>query len=454
VKTQNVLGKSIGLFLITAGALIILAFYYVTAGGRLPFAGHLYTVTAQIQDTQGLLKHADVRAAGVKVGSVSNINNTTIGGQTVANVQLQLNSNFAPIYNNATVLIRQKTLVGENYVEVNRGTAGSGELADGGTLPLAHDLEAVPVDDILNALTPPVRIKIRQDLAALGNGLHNEGQHLNQFLGGLAPVINNGGVVFDVLNNQKAQVADAVSQTANVMQALAARQADIQTLIHAANVTATAVAARDTEIAQVFAQLPPTLQQARTSVGILTGFAGTATPVIANLKNAVANLQPVFADLKPTALAARRLFDAIPPFLRKANPLLTNLTKFSAAADPAVMPLDAFLRQADPVIAYLAPYNREIGSTLMNFGNSMYKDATGDYIGSCQCPVSIESYDSWTPAEQQLVSALIKAGGLGGIANPTYNPLRQPGTLPNTSTPNTLPHPTIQPDPPAALKDR
>src|ERR1700758_5126036 len=140
MKTASPVAKSIALVLLVVGALIILAYYYETAGGRLPFAGHLYTVTAQVQDPQGLLKHADVRAAGVKVGSVSNITNQRIGDQTVADVQMQLNASYAPIYNNATVLIRQKTLVGENYVEVVRGTASSGEVRDGGTLPLSHDL--------------------------------------------------------------------------------------------------------------------------------------------------------------------------------------------------------------------------------------------------------------------------------------------------------------------------
>ena len=165
-----------------------LAFYYVTAGGRLPLAGHLYTVTAQVQDPQGLLKHADVRAAGVKVGSVSNITNMATPTGTIAEVQMQLNGNYAPIYRNATVLVRQKTLVGENYIEITRGLPKYGQLPDGGALPLSHDLESVPLDKILNSLTAPVRREVQVDLQSLGGGLHHEGEHLNEFLSQLEPV--------------------------------------------------------------------------------------------------------------------------------------------------------------------------------------------------------------------------------------------------------------------------
>jgi hypothetical protein len=53
----NPIPKLVTVALIAVGAVLILGYYYVAAGGRLPLAGHLYTVTAEIQDSQGLLKH-------------------------------------------------------------------------------------------------------------------------------------------------------------------------------------------------------------------------------------------------------------------------------------------------------------------------------------------------------------------------------------------------------------
>jgi phospholipid/cholesterol/gamma-HCH transport system substrate-binding protein len=451
-KVSNPAPKIIVILLLILGAGIILSYYYVTAGGRLPLSGHLYTITAEVQDPQALLKHADVRAAGVKVGSVSNITNQVVGQNTIADVQMQLNSDIAPVYRDATVIIRQKTLVGENYVEITRGHPQAGLVRDGGTLGLSHDLESVPLDEILNALDPTVRSEVRTDLQSLGAGLHHEGKHLNEFLGELQPTVYNGGVVFNVLNHQRAQVADVVSQTGTVMQALANRTQDLRTLITAAGQTAQAVASRDAALQESLIQLPPTLAQARTSVATLAGFSGLAAPVISNLRVAVQNLGPVMRELRPTAAAARRLFDDLPPFLRVANPLLSSLRRFSSASKPAVPSIEALLSQANPALAYVSPYYKEIGGFLENFGDGIQKDSAGDYIGRCLCPVSLESYSGFTPTEQALVQALISAGGLGGIANPTANPLRAPGSLPAANQPFTGTYPQISAEPPPSLR--
>jgi phospholipid/cholesterol/gamma-HCH transport system substrate-binding protein len=453
MRVENPLPKIVGIGLLLVGAVIILGYYYVTAGGRLPFAGHLYTVTAQLQDPQGLLKHADVRAAGVKVGSVGNITNVATRNGTITDVQMQLDSGYAPIYRDATVLVRQKTLVGENYIQLTRGGPQHGRVPDGGSLPLTQDLESVPVDKILAALTPRVRSAVRTDLLSLGAGLHREGVHLNRFLGELQPTVYNGGAVLQTLNDQRAQLSDVVVQTGVVMQAIANRTQDLRTLITGAMQAAQAVGSRDTALAQSLVDLPPTLAQARTSVTKLAAFSGLATPVVSDLRAAVANLAPVMRELEPTAAGARRLFADLPAFVRAANPLLESLRNFSSAAQPALPGIEALLRETNPALAYLKPYSSEVGGFLENFGNIVQKqNGTGDYIGRCLCPISADSYTGYTPAQQALVKALIKAGALGGIANPTANPLRRPGLLPAANQTFTGTYPRISPDPPTPLK--
>jgi virulence factor Mce-like protein len=452
MKVENPLPKILGIGLLLAGALMILGYYYVTAGGRLPLSGHLYTVTAELQDPQGLLKHADVRAAGVKVGTVSNIANVATPTGLITDVQMQLNNDYAPLYQDATLQVRQKTLVGENYIAITQGTPHSGRVPDGGSLSVSHDLESAPIDLILNALTPDVRRGLRTDLQSLGAGLNHEGTNLNQFLGALQPTVYNGGAVLGVLNDQRAQLANLVSQTGVVMQAIANRTQDLRSLITGGMQTAQAVASRDHALAQSLVDLPPTLAQARVSVGTLASFSGLATPVIANLRDAVTNLDPVIRKLEPTAASARRLFNDLPPFIRVANPLLRSLRSFSSASTPAIPGIEALLREANPALAYLQPYSNEIGGFLMNFGNvGQHQNSTGDFIGRCLCPISSQSYTGYTPAEQALVQALIKAGGLGGIANPTANPLRRPGLLPAANQPFTGTYPRIAADPPTSL---
>src|SRR4051794_33479090 len=148
MRVSHLAGKMLGLGLVTAGAIAILVYYYGAAGGRLPLSGKGYTVGATVREPQGLVKHADVRASGVKVGSVEQI--TPVGSS--ARLQLRLDKDVSPVYRDATVLVRQKTLVGENYIELTRGHPRAGRLPEGGTLPISHDQDAVPLDRILNSL--------------------------------------------------------------------------------------------------------------------------------------------------------------------------------------------------------------------------------------------------------------------------------------------------------------
>lgn len=456
MKTAHPIPKIFAVLLLLAGAIIIVAYYYVVAGGLLPFSGKLYNVTAQIADTQGLQKHADIRDAGIKIGTVNTITNEVVPSQgTVARIQMDFNPGFGPLYKDATVLIRQKTLVGENYIQVTRGDPKSGKIPNGGVLPMSHDLGGVSLDKILNALTPEVRKNISGDLRQFGAAVDGEGQKLNDFFGNLQPAVVNGTTLTRTLAAQKQQVASLIDQTGTVFNSLASRTQSLQTLIRAGKHTAEAVAARDTALSQGLVDLPSTLSQARTSVNILSSFSNTATPVISNLRVAVTKLDPAIHVLQPTAVAARALFNDLPPFLRRANPLLVQLKRFAGHARPAIRPLDSFLGQANPILKYLQPFSADLGSFLLNFGGSpQLENSDGTYIGRCLCPISAASFGNFTPQQQAFVRALIKAGGLGGIANPVDNVIRPAGTQPNAGIQYSGTYPQVKADPPTRLPSK
>jgi len=68
------LNRKIGglvLFVLISGAMF--SVFYFKAGGSLPFRGKAYTVSFVISDAAGLVRNADVRAAGVSVGKVETV---------------------------------------------------------------------------------------------------------------------------------------------------------------------------------------------------------------------------------------------------------------------------------------------------------------------------------------------------------------------------------------------
>jgi len=183
MKQGHLAGKSLALILLLVGAGAILAYFYTTAGGRLPLSEKPYRVTAVMTDSQQLLKHADVRAAGVKIGTVGQIENV---GDRIR-VELELQRKHAPLYRNARVQVRQKTLVGENYVEITPGSPRAGEIADGGTLAVARQREAVPIDRVLNSLDADTRRDVSRNLRSGGKTVRGRAADLRELFQRVPP---------------------------------------------------------------------------------------------------------------------------------------------------------------------------------------------------------------------------------------------------------------------------
>jgi virulence factor Mce-like protein len=425
MKVANLPSKIAALAVVTLGALIIAAYYYHAAGGDLPFSGKHYTIAATVREPQGMQKHADVRANGVKVGSVQAVH--PVG--SFAQLKLRLKNEIAPLYRDATVLVRQKTLVGENYVELTRGHPEAGTLPDGASLPLSQDQEAVPIDKILNALDEPTRAHISRTLQGLGAGFYGRGADFNRLLSALRPTIADGSQVTGILDAQRVQVADLVQQAGTIFGALEQRTSDMHELIRSAKSTAVAVTQRDQALRQAFAEFPGALTQVRTSVAKLSSFSGVATPVVANLRSGLVGLRPVLRDLKPTADQAKVLFNRLPALLAVANPMLSKLQGFANIAGPAFPAIDAMLRQANPALDYLKPYSRDVMGFLANFGLNHFYDASGA-IGYCICPVSDRSFSNWTPAMRKAAGVLLDEGIIAKINHVESNPVRRPGLLP------------------------
>ncbi|WP_320671811.1 MlaD family protein [Patulibacter defluvii] len=428
MKQRRLAGKSLALIALLIGAGAILAYFYTTAGGRLPFSENPYRVTAVMTDSQQLLKHADVRAAGVKIGSVGQIDNV---GDRI-HVQLELDRKYAPLYRDAKVQVRQKTLVGENYVEVTPGSPRSGApLADGATLAVSRQREAVPIDRVLNSLDAETRRDVSRNLRSGGKTVRGRAADLQALFRRVPPLTDDADRLVSVLDEQRDQVRALVRNTGTVMQAISARGGDLQSLIRTAKTTAEAVAARDAAVRTTFESLPPTLRQARGSISTLRAFSRTATPVVDDARTSLQTLRPVLDDLAPTAVRARKLTDELPALFRAANPALDQLRTFSGDADAVVPRLENVLRQANPALNYLKPYYRDVGSLVSNFGKGLMFDKWGG-IGRCLCPITDRVFTNQTPEIRAILGLLLDQDPVKSLVHAANNAYREPGSLPYT----------------------
>ena len=111
----------------------ILVFLWLNFGGSVPLQPEGYRVTVAFPEATQLAQEADVRISGVRVGRVKQKEPNPQTGLT--DTEIEIDARYAPIPKDTRAILRQKTLLGETYVELSPGTAGSGRVQDGGRLP-------------------------------------------------------------------------------------------------------------------------------------------------------------------------------------------------------------------------------------------------------------------------------------------------------------------------------
>jgi phospholipid/cholesterol/gamma-HCH transport system substrate-binding protein len=422
MKVQNV-----GLKLTAIGAFVaVCLLIFVTLLGMTGVTlsdGH--TLTARFPIGLNVVANSDVRARGVKVGRVKSITNH--GPET--QVTMSLDDKALPVYRDARVHLRFKTLVGETYVDLDPGTREAGELESGALLPVSHAREAVRLDDILSTFGPKTRERIQSNLRSLAGGFEERGEDVNTILASLEPVFGDGGRVMAVLDEERERVAAVVDQAGDVMQAFGERSEDVRTLAVSLRQAATAASERDEEIGATLRELPGTLAQSRASTARLGRFSQRATPVVRDLTTASRDLAPAVRDLEPAARDARKIVDELKGLLPRSESMLVALKGFGEASKPVAPALDAVLRQANPALAYLAPYHREFGAFFANIGSVIdTQDALGK-IGRVHPVVSETSLAVWTPEMRDALNALIDAGGAEKLHREYSNPYPAPGTV-------------------------
>jgi virulence factor Mce-like protein len=139
-----------------------------------PLAG-CAVFTVEFKNASGLLHSNDLRVAGVKAGQVTTVSNR----ENLAVVTIQVQPQFLPVYKDAHAIVRPKNLLGETYVEIDRGSPSAGEMAPGDTIPLKNTITPVQVDEVLNALDPDTRTKLQIVINTLGEASASRGKDLN-----------------------------------------------------------------------------------------------------------------------------------------------------------------------------------------------------------------------------------------------------------------------------------
>jgi len=370
IKQAPSVGRILTMIAFALSCFGILLFLWLNFGGSVPLKPEGYRLNVAFPEATQLAKEAEVRISGVKVGRVKTTEPNEQTGLT--DTELEIDSRYAPLPKDTRAILRQKTLLGETYVELSPGAGGSRggderDMApDGGRLPEAQVAETVELDEILRTFDPVTRQRFSTWLDQQGMAVRGQAEAISDSLALLTPFAEDTDDVLRVLRVQSDATQRFVRDTGVVFEALSERKGQLRELIDNSNRVWAAVASRNEELADTFRVFPTFLREGRATTERATAFAKDTDPLIDQLRPAARQISPTLVELDRLAPDLRSFFKDLGPFVTASREGLPATEQVLDNTRPILRRLDPFLRQLTPVIDYLGLYKREIASF---FGN-------------------------------------------------------------------------------------
>jgi virulence factor Mce-like protein len=329
----------------------LLLFLWMSFGGDIPFKPRGYRFEAGFPKAVQLGVQADVREAGVSVGHVVAKRVSPDGRRTLATIELD--DRYAPIHRDARVMLRTKTVGGETYVAILRGTAKAPLLREGARLPDSRVGQVQTIEDVLQLFDRPTRARFRAWQQSFGQALGGHGTDLNAALGTLPRLTDDAGNALSVLDDDRRRLSSLVRDSASAFGALSADGNALRRVVTGLNTTFSATARQDAALARSFRRFPGFLVQSRRTLSRLHGFADDADPLVVKLRPALEQLPDTVHQARLLAPDLRRLFTGLGPAFTAARTGLPATAEVLEGVRPVFGEIGPFLGELNPVLRWI-----------------------------------------------------------------------------------------------------
>lgn len=406
---------------------LTLSYLWTSFGGSVPLAPQGYRVLVAFPQANELATGADVRIAGVNVGTVVGLQLDAADNRSLAT--LEINKAYAPIPRDTRATLRIKTLLGETFVELSPGSRSSGVLADHGRLPDGQVQPDVALDQILSTFDPKTRRAFQAWMVDQAGAVQGRGQDINASFGLLPGFFDSSERLLSTLNSQSADVRGLVAHTGQFFNAISAQREQLSALISSANNLFTTTAARNRQLSEVFQALPQFEAQSRLALPALTRFGNHADPTIRALEPIAGELNTTFNLTAELAPQFRELFDRLGPAITASKRGLPAFDSILARIPPLLQAFQPFLRNADPMVRYIGAYDHEITGFFGNVTAAAQGYYNSDIHANGQAVHYLRASQTLSPLGLSFYPHPLGIGRDSGYRNPgIYNQLKN--TLP------------------------
>jgi phospholipid/cholesterol/gamma-HCH transport system substrate-binding protein len=341
----------------------LLLFLWESFGGPVPLKPKGYRFSVDLHSTLALAEQSDVRISGVDVGHVISLHTSTNG---LTDVTIEIAHQYAPIAAADSMILRQKTLLGETYVELFPAPKGSEPLPDGGRIPISQVQPSVTLDDILSTLDPKTRRDFQLWQQLVAESFHGHGEQINSGFAELEPFVEHANQLVSLLASQEGAVQATVHSTGVVFDALSERDHELRELAVNGDRASQALAQSSQQFAEAFRELPAV---ERNSIATLREFDSLAaagvplldqsfawerqlTPLLQAAAAVTPDLNSALTDLGPLTSASKQGFPALERSLTLLTPLIAQFVPV--------------LRNIDPLLQFNGQYIPELQSLFAN----------------------------------------------------------------------------------------
>jgi virulence factor Mce-like protein len=394
-KQAPTVGRILIMGAFTLSCFSLLLFLWSAFGGPVPLKPRGYDFKASFDEATQLAQEADVRISGVPVGKVKKIE---LGDDGRSEATIELDQKYAPIPSDTRAILRQKTLLGETYVEMTPGTNSAPKLAEGGHLRTSQIAPTVELDEIFRSFDAKTRQAFQVWQQEVAKGILGRATDFSDALGNLEPFAEDTNKVLAILDAQSRAVKQLIRNTGEVFAALTRNDGDLSDLIVNSNRVFGTTAQRDQEIMGTFRALPTFIDESKKTLTQLESYASNTNPLITQL-------HPWARATSDTLQSIQKLAPDFNRFMQNLGPLVTaSQAGFPAGARflddlrPLLGQLDPFLRNFNPFLRYLSQYKRELSAFFSNIvAATGYNDRPGENVRALRLstPVNPEALASY-----------------------------------------------------------
>lgn len=352
----------LGLVLFAAVTVVLGLFFSARFGGPALRTSQPFRLTTAMTDAQGVGSGSDILLRGVSVGKVGEVK--AGGARTTLTLELKRHD-ARLVHQDAIARVGAKTPLGESFVDLDPGTAGTATVRKGDRIA---SKPTVQIDEALEALDPGARKDLASVIRTGGRGLRSPaaGARLGGTITALDDIVTQFDALTRTLQGQAGDIAGTITAGRAILGALATRDRGIRSLVTNARQTLDAAGSDAPALEAGLHQLPALTREVRTTLeqadGLVTDARGpvrdlrrAATPLAAALRTAPAPL----ADLTSVLDRVAAVKAAAVPALRELKRTLPVLSAASKVLGPA-------LADVVPMLDYLAPRSQTIAAWFSN----------------------------------------------------------------------------------------